>query len=188
MGKVYSCVDDSLRAFIEAQRMFFVATAPASAAGHVNVSPKGLDTFRVLGPTSVCYLDYVGSGVETIAHLRENGRIAIMFCAFEGSPRIVRLHGRGTVIEPSDGAFVPLAGLFPQSRGARAVIRIELTRVSDSCGFAVPLYSYQSDRPHLLSWVSHRTADAIAEYQGAHNTHSIDGLDALSVGERANVT
>jgi hypothetical protein len=179
MSKVYPCLDEGLKAFIQAQHVFFVATAPAGAGGHINVSPKGLDSLRVLGPTTLGYIDYVGSGVETIAHLRENGRIVIMLCAFEGSPRIVRLHGRGTVIEPQDAEFAPLAAAFERRAGERAIISIELSRISDSCGFGVPLYTYGGERPHLRSWATHRTADAIAAYQQGHNAQSIDGLSGL---------
>jgi hypothetical protein len=179
MSNVYPLLDDALRAFIAAQHVFFVATAPAGAGGHVNVSPKGLNGLRILGPTTLCYLDHVGSGVETIAHLRENGRIVIMLCAFEGSPRIVRLHGYGTVIEPQDAAFASLAAAFERRVGVRAIIHIELSRISDSCGFGVPLYTYCGERPHLSSWASHRTAEAIIAYQHDHNAHSIDGLDGL---------
>ena len=184
MGKVYPLVDDGLKAFIEAQHVFFVATAPRDAGGHVNVSPKGLASFRILGPKTVCYVDYVGSGVETIAHLRENGRIVIMLCAFEGSPRIVRLHGRGTVIEPEDASFPPLAAAFEPHAGVRALVHVELSRISDSCGFGVPLFTYTGERPHLTSWTSHRTPDVIREYQKEHNARSIDGLPALRCTEK----
>src|SRR4051812_49766714 len=126
MGKVFEELDDKLAAFIAAQHMFFVATAPLSADGHVNVSPKGLDTFRVLGPREVAYLDLTGSGVETVAHLRENGRITIMFCAFSGPPRILRLHGRGRAVEPGDDRWDRLAGLFPESPGVRSVVLVGL--------------------------------------------------------------
>src|SRR5262245_32572530 len=140
MGKLYAEIDERLRAFIEAQHVFFVATAPAGAGGHVNLSPKGLDTFRILGPSQIGYLDYVGSGAETIAHLRENGRIVVMLCAFEGAPRIVRLHGRGRVLEPQDPEFAALRPRFPAETPARALICVDLERIGDSCGYGVPLY------------------------------------------------
>src|SRR5512143_2388768 len=119
MSDVYESIPERMRAFIQAQRVFFVATAPSAAAGRVNLSPKGLDTFRVLDERSVAYLDFVGSGVETIAHLRENGRIVLMFCAFDGPPNIARLHGRGEAIEPGDPRFESLVAKFPPARGVR---------------------------------------------------------------------
>src|SRR5262247_848157 len=137
MGKLYPEIDERLRAFIEAQHVFFVATAPSGASGHVNLSAKGLDTFRILGPSQVGYLDYVGSGAETIAHLRENGRITIMLCAFQGPPRIVRLYGRGDVLEPRDLEFAALRPSFPPEPAGRAIVRISITRIADSCGFGV---------------------------------------------------
>src|SRR5262245_27413358 len=139
MGKVHERIDDRLRGFIAAQKMFFVATASSGDSGHVNLSPKGMaGTFAVLGPHSVAFLDWYGSGAETIAHLRENGRITIMFCAFEGPPKILRLHGRGTAVPAGDPACPPLLDAFPQApdlHALRSVIRVEVERVSDSCGF-----------------------------------------------------
>ena len=133
MGKLVSSIDDTLREFIAAQPMFFVGSASLAANGHINMSPKGLDTFRVLSPTTVAYLDMTGSSVETIAHVKENRRIILMFCAFQGPPRILRLHGMGTVIEPHNKEFAELRSHFPSHEGARAIIRVELTRVSTSC-------------------------------------------------------
>src|SRR5579862_6649806 len=126
MGKNHSAIDDSIRKFIEAQPVFFVGSAPLDAGGHVNVSPKGLDTLRVLGPATVAYLDLTGSGIETVSHLKENGRIVLMFCAFQGAPKIVRLHGRGTVIEPGHAKFAELAARFPEHEGARSIILVEV--------------------------------------------------------------
>ncbi len=179
MGKLYEEIDDRLRGFIEAQHVFFVATAPAGPSGHVNLSPKGLDTFRVLGPRSVAYLDYVGSGAETIAHLRENGRITIMVCAFEGPPRILRLYGRGEVVEPRDPGFAELRSLFPSEPEARGIIRVDVTRIADSCGFGVPLYTYEGARDQLLTWAGRKGEDGLAAYQAERNAASIDGLPAL---------
>jgi hypothetical protein len=130
VGRVHDSLDDELASWIGRQQVFFVATAPSGDDGHVNLSPKGYDSFRVLSPRRVAYLDLTGSAVETIAHLRQNGRITIMFCAFTGKPRIVRLHGRGTVRRPGDDAFDELAGLFPSLPGARSVIDVDVTRVS----------------------------------------------------------
>src|ERR1700685_976386 len=137
MGKHYPAIDDSVRKFIEAQPLFFVGSAPLDSEGHVNVSPKGLDTLRILGPLTIAYLDLTGSGIETVSHLKENGRIVLMFCAFQGPPRILRLHGRGTVIEVGHVDFPALAGRFPEHEGTRAIILIEVSRISDSCGYAV---------------------------------------------------
>src|SRR5437773_831919 len=140
MGKLHESISDRLAAFMLAQPVFFVATAPSATDGHVNLSPKGLGgTFAVLDPHRVAYLDYTGSGVETIAHLRENGRIVIMFCAFDGPPRIVRLQGRGRVVEPSQPDFREWRSRFPDADGVRSVIVAELDRISDSCGYGVPL-------------------------------------------------
>jgi hypothetical protein len=179
MGKVYAEIDAALQGFIRAQHLFFVATAPLSAAAHINVSPKGLDTLRVIGPLTVAYLDYVGSGAETIAHLRENGRIVLMLCAFHGPPRIVRFHGRGEVLEPQDQGFEELRGLFPSGPAGRALIRISIDRIADSCGFGVPLYAFEGQRSQLPDWAERKGEDGILEYQQDKNRVSIDGLPAL---------
>lgn len=175
MGKVHAEIDDSVRQFVARQHVFFVATAP-SAGGHVNVSPKGLDTFAILGPTSVAWLDLTGSGVETISHLKENGRITIMFCAFEGRSRIVRLAGQGEVVKPGDGGFEDLAGRFPPYPGVRSVIRVELDRIADSCGFGVPLYRYEGERDELVEWAERKGVDGLVSYREQKNAVSIDGL------------
>jgi hypothetical protein len=179
MGKVHAEIDERLRAFIEAQHVFFVATAPSGAAGHVNVSPKGLDTLRVIGPKRIAYLDYVGSGIETIAHLRENARIVVMFCAFDGPPKILRLHGRGSVFEPHDPEFSQLYSLFAPRVGARAVIAIDLERISDSCGFGVPLFEYRGPRSQLDDWARNKGDERLLDYQCKENAESIDGLPGL---------
>ncbi len=180
MGRSYDGIDDRLRGFLEAQQMFFVATAPLGVDGHVNVSPKGLaGTFAVLGPTSVAYLDLTGSGAETIAHLRENGRITVMFCAFQGPPRIVRLQGRGRVVLPADLEFPTLAPCFTEKPGARSIIVVDIDRLTDSCGYGVPLMSYDADRNQLVHWAETKGPDGITEYQSERNAVSIDGLPAL---------
>jgi hypothetical protein len=179
MAKQFSEIDAALAEWIRAQRMFFVASAPLAANGRVNLSPKGLDSFAILGPREVAYLDFVGSGAETIAHLRENGRIVVMLCAFEGPPRIVRLHGRGTTVEPGDASFSALVKAFTPRDGVRSVIRIVLERISDSCGYGVPLMRYEADRKQLDAWVDRKGADGLREYQLANNTRSLDGLPAL---------
>jgi len=179
MGKVYAAIDDRLRAFIERQHVFFVATAPCGAEGRVNVSPKGLAGLRVLGPLEVAYLDYVGSGAETIAHVRENGRITLMLCAFEGPPSIVRIYGRGEVIEPQDAAFERLRGLFPPSRLGRSILRIDVERIADSCGYGVPLMTYDRERTQYEGWAENKSDEVVTDYQRKHNAQSIDGLPAL---------
>ena len=189
MGKVHTEIDDHLRRWIAAQSLFFVGTAPLAGEGHVNVSPKGpIDTLRVLDPHAVAYLDMVGSGAETIAHLRENGRIVIMLCAFTGPPQIVRLHGRGEVVTAADPGFEELLercafaeGNIPQAR--RAIVSVSVDRIADSCGYGVPLMNYKGARPHQELWAAKRLRtggeDALVEYQREKNSHSIDGLPAL---------
>lgn len=183
MGKLHSAIDEDLTAFFQAQHMFFVATAPNDApsgeGGHINLSPKGLDTLRILGPQTVAYLDFVGSGVETIAHTRQNGRIVLMFCVFEGPPRIVRLHGRGRAIEPADPEFAALLPKFTASPGVRAIIQVEVERVSDSCGYGVPLYRFEGHRTQLTSWAEKKGEAGLAEYQRQKNAESIDHLPGL---------
>ena len=181
MGKTYDAIDDTVAAFIRQQHVFFVATAPSASDGHINLSPKGLETFAILDPTTVAYLDLTGSGVETIAHLRDNGCIVIMFCAFEGSPKIVRLHGHGEVIENTDPRSCGLRARFPSITGARSVIRVALDRISDSCGYAVPLYRYEAERPHLVAWAERKGAEGLVTYRAAHNRHSVDGLAGLTL-------
>ncbi len=177
MGKTFDTLDPKLRAFVGKQKMFFVATAPRDEGGFVNVSPKGLvGTFAVLDDTTVAYLDFVGSGVETIAHLRENGRICVMFCAFDGPPRIVRIHGQGEVVEPSEPEFDELLAHFDTYPGVRSIIRIRATRISDSCGYGVPLYSYEGERDQLQRWAERKGADGLAKYQRDNNSESLDGL------------
>ena len=184
MGKLSAGIDEALRTFIEAQRMFFVATAPLDASGHVNVSPKGLGALRILDPHTIGYLDFVGSGAETIAHVRENRRIAIMVCAFQGPPRIVRLHGHGEVIEPPDPEYQRLRSLFAQPAAARAIIRVAIDRISDSCGYGVPLYTYEGDRPQFANWAERKGEQGLFQYQRDKNRMSIDGLPALRWTEK----
>jgi hypothetical protein len=183
MAKTYPELDDHLRAFIHAQPVFFVATAPLHPAGHINASPKGLDTFRILGPKTVAYLDIFGSGIETIAHLRENARIVVMFCAFQGPPKILRLHGRGRVVEPHEAEFASLQPHFPELVGSRAIIVIELDRISDSCGYGVPLMKLESERAELPAWCQKRGVAGLKIYRREKNRHSIDGLPGVSEHE-----
>ncbi|MEI7592486.1 MAG: pyridoxamine 5'-phosphate oxidase family protein [Actinomycetes bacterium] len=176
MGSVYDEISPSLADWIRRQKMFFVATAASGDEGTVNVSPKGYDTLRVLDGSTLAYLDLTGSGVETIAHLRENGRITLMWCAYEGPARIVRIHGSGEVLSTDDER---IADRFEFERGARAVILVHADRVSDSCGYAVPLMEYSGERPRLHEWAASKTDDELIEYRRQKNAASIDGLPAL---------
>jgi hypothetical protein len=180
MGKQHENIGTELAGWIAQQKVFFVATAPLSPNGHVNTSPKGGEAFRVLGPMEVAYQDYTGSGAETVAHLQENRRIVIMFCAFDGSPKIVRLHGRGTVIEPGHDKYADLALRFPPNPGTRAYIHIAVTRVSDSCGLSVPLLDFKAPRDLLTNWASKQGPEKMDEYRAQKNQVSIDGLPAFS--------
>jgi Pyridoxamine 5'-phosphate oxidase len=180
--KLHESITPKLRAWIEAQHVFFVATAPLAADGHVNLSPRGTPgTFVVLDEHTVAWLDLTGSGAETIAHLRENGRIVVMFCGFDGPPQIVRLHGQGRVVVPDDDEWSRYDGRFPDKIGARAVIVVDVTRVSDSCGYSVPLYEFVGDRDLLDQWADNRGSEKLAEYQATRNAESIDGLPGLPV-------
>jgi hypothetical protein len=161
------------------QPMFFVGTAPSGDAGHVNLSPKGYDTLRVLDPQRVAYLDLTGSGVETIAHLRDNGRITLMTCAFHGNPRISRIYGRGAVHLAGTAEFDALAPEFPALPGRRSIIEIAVERVTTSCGYSVPLMDLVDDRDRLLDWANGKGDDGIAEYWGKKNSRSIDGLPGI---------
>jgi len=179
MGKTYTQIDEKLAQWINEQHLFFVSTAPRSDEGLINCSPKGLNTFTILDPHTVAYLDLTGSGVETIAHLKENGRIVIMLCAFDGAPNIVRLHGSGTVLEPHHPDFTPLRARFPDYPGVRAVIRIAVQRVSDSCGFAVPRYAYQGERDALIKYAEKKGPEGMVTYRAQKNHRSLDGLPGL---------
>ncbi|HET6143579.1 MAG TPA: pyridoxamine 5'-phosphate oxidase family protein [Candidatus Acidoferrales bacterium] len=179
MGKVREFIDDAARKFIEAQPLFFVASAPLASDGRINVSPKGLDSLRVLGPNTVAYLDLTGSGIETIAHLKENGRIVLMFCAFQGPPKILRLHGRGKAVERGQAEYRDLAQQFPTYEGARAIILVEVSRVSDSCGYSVPVLKYESERNHLTAWANKLGAAGLKKYRKEKNESSIDQLTGL---------
>lgn len=189
MAKIFERIDDHLREWIAAQHLYFVATAPLDAEGHVNTSPKGpIGTLRVLDDHTVAYLDMVGSGAETIAHLRENGRIVVMLCAFEGPPRIVRLHGRGEIVPAGDPRFAQLLEraefeIHPVEASRRAVIVVAVERIADSCGYGVPLMSYEGERPHMEAWAEKKMrvggAEAIETYKAEKNAVSIDGLPAL---------
>ncbi len=179
MGKIYDSIEGRIAELITRQHVFFVATAPLAGDGLVNVSPKGLDCFRVLGPRTVAYLDLVGSGVETVAHLRENGRITLLFCAFEGPPKIVRLYGSGEAVEPGAPDFDELVAHFPANPATRSIVRVECSRISDSCGFGVPLMSFQGERSQLTAWAQRKGPEAVRDYQRKENLESLDGLPGL---------
>jgi len=188
MGNVFDEIDPKLERWISEQVMFFVGTAP-DEGGHVNVSPKApIQSFVVIDPHTVAYLDLLGSGIETIAHTRQNGRICIMFCAFDGRPRIVRLHGRGEALETGSPEFDELLARFDRTAipgsdpGMRSLVRVAVDRVSDSCGFDVPLMSFEGRRPQRLAWLENRLKGgeaALGDYVASHNEHSIDGLPGL---------
>jgi predicted pyridoxine 5'-phosphate oxidase superfamily flavin-nucleotide-binding protein len=192
VAREYDLIDDHWRDWIARQPLFFVGTAPLDGDGHVNVSPKGPGgSFRVLDERTVAYLDVTGSGAETIAHLRENGRIVVMFCSFEGPPKIFRLHGRGEVVPGDDPRFAELLERCdfdelgpPEAR--RAVVVVHVSRIADSCGYGVPLMSYEGERPHHDAWAQKRLRrdgpDAIRDYQREKNAESLDGLPAVELG------
>ncbi|MBD2307070.1 pyridoxamine 5'-phosphate oxidase family protein [Chroococcidiopsis sp. FACHB-1243] len=176
MAKVFDRITDELQAFIANQHIFFVATAPISSTGHINVSPKGLDSFRILSPNRVAYLDLTGSGNETSAHLQENGRITLMFCAFQGSPSILRLYGTGYTVLPNNPEWDSLHSLFPPTPGTRQIVVAEIDRVQTSCGFGVPLYEHQGERDILIEWAHKKGEQGLQDYQKQKNLVSIDGL------------
>ena len=190
MGREYERIDDHWRSWIERQPLFFVGTAPLDGEGHVNVSPKGpIGTLRVLDERTVAYLDIVGSGAETIAHLRENGRIVVMLCAFEGPPKILRLHGRGEVVTTGEPRFEDLLERcgFDETGPAearRAVVLVHVERIADSCGYGVPLMSYEGERDHHDLWAAKKLRtggpDALEDYQLQKNTRSLDGLPGVT--------
>jgi predicted pyridoxine 5'-phosphate oxidase superfamily flavin-nucleotide-binding protein len=180
MSSVHERIDTRLREFIERQHVFFVATAPSDETGHINVSPKGIGgTFTVMDDHTVAYLDITASGAETIAHLRDNGRITLMFCAFEGPPNVVRLHGRGRFVTVYDDDFADLLSHFGEHRGARAVVIVDVERVSDSCGYGVPLYTHVGERDLLPAHMERKGEAGVVEYRRKKNATSIDGLAAF---------
>jgi hypothetical protein len=179
MGKIFDGIDDALAIWIAAQPMWFVATAPLAADGRVNVSPRGHDTFSVLGPHRVGWVDYTGSGVETVAHLRENGRVCVMFASYSSRPRIVRLHGYGSVAMPGDAAFDEVVTRHPAHPGTRAAVIVDVERVSDSCGFGVPVMELVGERDLLRVSADKRGPEGMDAYRARHNAASIDGLPGL---------
>ena len=179
MGKTYPHLDEKLCAFIDAQKLFFVATAPLSENGHINVSPKGYDSFKVLGKNRVAYLDLGGSGIETQAHVQENRRITLMFCAFEGKANILRLYGKGEVFDFDHPEFTTKLSYFPPVTKARAVIEVEISRIQDSCGWGVPFYEFKNERDQLKRWSENISPQGWKERRYNRNFESIDGLPGL---------
>ncbi|PHR91524.1 MAG: pyridoxamine 5'-phosphate oxidase [Robiginitomaculum sp.] len=180
MGKVFEKLDDKLIAFIKAQKLFFVATAPMMADGHVNMSPKGYDSFAIIDAHTVAYLDLGGSGIETLAHLKDNGRITIMFCAFEGKANILRLYGQGKAVSFGEEGFEELCALFPPEPRVRSVIKINITRIADSCGWGVPFYEFKGERDQLRrAHMGRGTREEWETRRLERNVESIDGLEGL---------
>ncbi|HSV03582.1 MAG TPA: pyridoxamine 5'-phosphate oxidase family protein [Phenylobacterium sp.] len=179
MSTLHARLDDKLTGFIKAQKIFFVATAPLGVAGHVNVSPKGYDSLAVIDARTIAYLDLGGSGAETLAHVRENGRITLMFCAFQGPANVLRIHGRGRATSFGEPGFAELKALFPNFERARAVIVVEVDRIAESCGWGVPVFEFKGEREQLRRHVDHRPFEEWAERRYASDALSIDGLPAL---------
>jgi hypothetical protein len=180
MANTYDQLDDKLIAFIRKQKLFFVATAPLSAEGSVNVSPKGYDSLAIIDPQTVAYLDLGGSGVETHAHVRENGRITLMFCAFEGPANILRLYGTGESLAFGEPGFAEKMALFPGFERARNIVTVHIQRVSDSCGWGVPFFEFKSERDQLRRWVDAKPQEEWEARRYDSNAASIDGLPGLT--------
>lgn len=186
MGRTYDGIDERLAGWIESQPVFFVATSPLAADGHVNCSPKGnRQELRVVGPRRVAYVDQTGSGIETVAHLKENARIVLMFCAFEDSPRIVRVHGRGRAVLRGEPEFAELAGVFPRPTGigVRSIVVVDAERISDSCGYGVPVMTFAGHRPTMDQWAERKGSDGIRAYWADKNVASLDGLPGVVQAE-----
>ncbi|MGK2861447.1 MAG: pyridoxamine 5'-phosphate oxidase family protein [Chitinophagaceae bacterium] len=176
MGKFHNSIADHHKEFIKSQHMFFVSTAPLNGKGHINLSPKGLDSFRILSSSKVAYMDITGSGNETSAHILENGRITFMFCAFDGPPNILRLYGKGRTVLPADPEWTALASHFVLLPSTRQIIIAEIHKVQTSCGFAVPYYEYSGEREHSHEWASKKGPQGLEEYKQEKNLVSLDGL------------
>ncbi|MGA2231380.1 MAG: pyridoxamine 5'-phosphate oxidase family protein [Tepidisphaeraceae bacterium] len=183
MAAVQPCITPELAEFILAQPLFFVGTAPLSRTGHINLSPKGLGTFRVLSQSRVAYLDLTGSGNETAAHVLENGRITFLFCAFEEPPKILRLYGTGRTVREDEAEWPEMIGLFPEMPGARQIVVADISRVQTSCGFGVPMMKVVGQRETLVKWAQRKGPAGMAEYRARKNAVSIDGMSAYGPRE-----
>jgi len=181
MGKEYTEIDESVQRWMARQQMFFVSTAPLADDGHVNCSPKGLDSLIVLGPKQMAYLDLGGSGIETVAHIKENGRITIMMCAFDGPPKIFRFYGRGGITEPHEAGFAELLEKFPQQPSVRNIVTVDVDRIIDSCGYGVPLYEYRKQRDSFDNYLADKSEAFLLDYRRERNATSLDGLPGLDV-------
>ena len=176
MGKTSEFIEPKHKEFIEKQHLFFVSTAPLSAGGHINLSPKGLDSFRVLSPNLVGYMDIIGSGNETSAHILENSRISFMFCAFDGPPNILRLYGKGRTILPDDAEWADVSRQFTILASTRQIIVADIFQVQTSCGFGIPYYDYLGERDHSFKWAESKGAEGLENYKNEKNRISLDGL------------
>lgn len=176
MGKIYQVIEPDHRAFIEQQPLFFVASAPLPATGHINLSPKGLDAFRVLDERTVTYLDLTGSGNETAAHLTENGRLTLMFCAFSGHPKILRLYCRGRVVTRLSHEWDEAVGRFRAQPGIRQIVLADVESVQTSCGFGVPLMAFEQQRDQLTRWADSKGEAQLVDYRRTRNAVTLDGV------------
>ncbi|MEP7372922.1 MAG: pyridoxamine 5'-phosphate oxidase family protein [Chitinophagaceae bacterium] len=183
MGKFHKSMEDQHKKFIASQHLFFVSTAPLDGKGHINLSPKGLDSFRILSDTRVAYMDIIGSGNETSAHLLENGRITFMFCAFGGPPNILRLYGKGYTVLPGDQEWPELSSHFNILLSTRQIIVADIFKVQTSCGFGVPYYEYTGERDHAHKWADTKGAEGLEEYKKEKNLLSLDGLPTALAAE-----
>ena len=183
MGKTYQTIEPKIQSFLEKQKLFFVSTAPLDNEGLINCSPKGWDCLRILDPLTVAYVDLTGSGAETIAHLKENQRITFMFCAFEGPPKIIRLYGKGEVLERGTPTFNALIAQFPNYPSARSIIKVAVHRIADSCGYTIPVYEFKEERDTMEKWVANKGAENLHSYREEKNKFSLDGLPAFGQEE-----
>lgn len=184
MGKEYTEIDERIQKWMARQQMFFVATAPLAENSLINCSPKGLDSLRVLGPHELAYADTGGSGIETLAHLRQSGRITLMMCAFSGPPKIYRFYGQGTPVEPHENRFAELLAQFPDLPAVRNIIHIQVERIIDSCGFGVPLYEFKKHRDSLGNYFENQSEAEILEYRQTRNSRSLDDLPGLTPSDK----
>ena len=179
MAKLLTHIDSNLKEWIQNQKIFFVGSAPLSKNGHVNISPKGCDSFRIIDEFNVAYNDLTGSGIETASHVQENKRLVIMFCSFSGPPQIIRLHGIGEVIKLGDPHFNNLRSIFPFHMGTRLIIKLNIKRISSSCGYSIPYFDYVGERDVLDKWTEAKGESGLADYRKNKNSFSIDGLKGI---------